>query len=70
MINQPTNAADFTLRIKTLCHVLYDVCRCHIFTDPRHRCSRCDILTSAATEWAYEYELVMESYNEQKDKTV
>lgn len=59
---------ELTLRIKILVHVFYDVCRCHVFTDPRLRCSRCDILVNAAEHWPYEYQLSVESYQAEKKK--
>lgn len=59
---------ELTLRIKILVHVFYDVCRCHVFTDPRLRCSRCDILVNAAKHWPYEYQLSVESYQAEKKK--
>lgn len=67
-MNNGQFSTDFTLRIRAICHILYDVCRCHLFTDPRNRCSRCDVLTSAATEWEYEYQLCLEAYNAEKAK--
>lgn len=66
--NDPLLNDNFVLRVRIISHILWDVCRCHLFTDPRNRCSRCDILTSAAIQWPYEYELTLEAYNEQKAK--
>lgn len=59
---------EFTLRIKILVHVFYDVCRCHVFTDPRLRCSRCDILVNAAQHWPQEYESSIKAYQDEKKK--
>lgn len=63
-----TSPSDSTLRIRVLVHVFYDVCRCHVFTDPRLRCSRCDILVTAAQHWPYEYQLSVEAYQAEKAK--
>lgn len=65
-MNNHRPATDFTLRVYVLSHVFHDVCRCHLFTDPTNRCSRCGILTMAASMWEYEYKLTLEAYNEQK----
>lgn len=55
---------DFTLRVRVLSHIMHDVCRCHLFTNPLFKCSRCEIVKTAQDLWPYEYDLVTQAITE------
>lgn len=64
----PPANTDFVLRVRVLAHIINDVCRCHIFTDPAALCSRCDIMKAAGNVWPYEHGLILEAHNTVKSE--